>query len=248
MRELPEGTVTFLFTDIEGSTKLLHAAGATGYAVQQATHRTILRDAMSLGAGAEVDTQGDAFFFAFPDPIEAVLSAERGRLALASHSWPADREIRVRMGLHTGTPVRTDEGYVGEDVNKGARIGALGSGGQILLSDGLATIVMEANLAERLVDLGSHRLKDFDRTEHLYQFGEHAFPPIRSIGALSLPAATSSFVGREDELYQALSIMLEERPQLLTIRVREALARRGSRSSSRDFSGTSTRAGHSSSS
>ena len=219
MRELPEGNVTFLFTDIEGSTKLLHAAGASGYAVLQAEHRAILRNAMSVGAGAEVDTQGDAFFFAFPDPIEAVLSAERGRLALASQPWPADREIRVRMGLHAGTPVRTDEGYVGEDVNKGARIGALGAGGQILLSDHLAMIVMDAaDLAQRVVDLGSHRLKDFDRTEHLYQFGEQTFPPIRSIGALSLPAPTTAFVGREDELYQALSIMLEERPQLLTIR------------------------------
>ncbi len=219
MRQLPEGNVTFLFTDIEGSTKLLHAAGASDYAALQAEHRAILREAMSIGAGAEVDTQGDAFFFAFPDPIEAVLSAERGRLALASQPWPADREIRVRMGLHTGTPVRTDEGYVGEDVNKGARIGALGAGGQILLSDDLATIVMDAtDLAQRVVDLGSHRLKDFDRTEHLYQFGEQAFPPIRSIGALSLPESTTSFVGREDELFQALSIMLEERPQLLTIR------------------------------
>ena len=219
MRQLPEGKVTFLFTDIEGSTKLLHAAGASGYAVLQATHRTILREAMSIGAGAEVDTQGDAFFFAFPDPIEAVLSAERGRLALASQPWPADREIRVRMGLHTGTPVRTNEGYVGEDVNKGARIGALGAGGQILLSDDLATIVMDAaDLAQRVVDLGSHRLKDFDRTEHLYQFGEQAFPPIRSIGALLLPAPTTTFVGREAELYRALSIELDERPQLLTIR------------------------------
>ena len=219
MRELPLGIVTFLFTDIEGSTKLLHAAGASDYAALQARHRTILRDSMSAGAGAEVDTQGDAFFFAFPDPIEGVLSAERGRLALAGHSWPADREILVRMGLHIGAPVRTDEGYVGQDVNKGARIGALGAGGQILLSDDLAAIVMaRADLAMRVVDLGSHRLKDFDRTEHLFQFGVTTFPPIRSIGRLSLPSPTTSFVGREDDLYQALSIVLEERPQLLTIR------------------------------
>ncbi len=219
MRELPSGTVTLLFTDIEGSTRLLHASGASGYAELQAIHRQILREAMAAGAGAEVDTQGDAFFFAFPDPIEAVLAADRGRSALAHHDWPPGREIRVRMGLHVGTPVRTDEGYVGEDVNKGARIGALGAGGQILLSEDLAAIVVaRADLSPVVVDVGDHRLKDFDRTEHLYQFGDVTFPPIRSIGTLSLPDATSSFVGRDNDLYEALSIMLEERPRLLTIR------------------------------
>jgi predicted ATPase/class 3 adenylate cyclase len=218
MGTLPLEPVTFLFTDIEGSTKLLHAVGPAGYAALQATHRTILRGAMSAGSGSEVDTQGDAFFFSFPDPIEAVLSAERGRQALAEHPWPDGHEIRVRMGMHVGTPVRTDEGYVGEDVNRGARIGALGAGGQIVLSEELASIVWaRADLRERVVDLGIHRLKDFDRAERLFQLGDKTFPPIRSIGVLSLPEPSTSFVGRQDDLYAALSVVLEERPRLLTI-------------------------------
>src|SRR5918996_6410820 len=127
-RELPSGEVTLLFTDIEGSTKLLHELGPDGYAEELAEHRRLLRSAFAAHGGVEVDTQGDAFFYAFPSASGAIEAASRGRDALVAG------RIRVRMGMHTGRPRRTDEGYVGEDVHKGARIAAAGHGGQVLLS------------------------------------------------------------------------------------------------------------------
>src|SRR3990170_1727533 len=147
--DLPSGTVTFLFTDVEGSTRLLHALGAEAYADALATHRRTLRDAFTAHGGIEVDTQGDAFFVAFPTAPGAVAAAEEARIALA------DGPIRVRMGLHTGTPHLTEEGYVGPDVHRAARIAAAGHGGQILVSSATATLLDAA-----LRDLGEHRLKD----------------------------------------------------------------------------------------
>src|SRR5438067_11238301 len=127
-RTLPSGTVTFVFTDIEGSTQLLHDLGPERYADALAEHRRLLRAAFGLHGGVEVDTQGDAFFFAFPSAQGAVDAAREGRDGLAAGP------IHVRIGIHTGTPHLTDEGYVGPDVHKGARIGAAGHGGQILIS------------------------------------------------------------------------------------------------------------------
>src|SRR5438046_10174692 len=128
MRDLPSGTVTFLFTDIEGSTKLLHELSEEGYAEALAQHRRLLREAFRAHGGVEVDTQGDAFFVAFPTAPGA-LSA-----AAAALEGLAPGPIRVRMGIHTGMPRLGEEGYVGEDVHKGARIAAAGHGGQVLLS------------------------------------------------------------------------------------------------------------------
>ena len=127
-RDLPSGTVTFLFTDIEGSTKLLHELGADGYAAALAEHRRILRKAFSAHGGVEVDTQGDAFLVAFPTAPGAL------RAAAAAQETLARGPIRVRMGLHTGMPHLTEEGYVGQVVHEGARIAATGHGGQVLLS------------------------------------------------------------------------------------------------------------------
>ena len=127
-RDLPSGTVTFLFTDIEGSTRLLHQLGADGYAAALAGHRRILREAFSAHGGVEVDTQGDAFFVAFPTAPGAVQAAAAAQEALVRGP------IRVRMGLHSGVPHLTGEGYVGQVVHKGARIAATGHGGQVLLS------------------------------------------------------------------------------------------------------------------
>ncbi|MEJ7804181.1 MAG: adenylate/guanylate cyclase domain-containing protein, partial [Candidatus Limnocylindria bacterium] len=124
---LPSGTVTFLFTDVEGSTKLLHALGAQAYADALAEHRRTLRDAFTRHGGVEVDTQGDAFFVAFPTAPGALAAAAQARDRLSSGS------IRVRMGLHTGSPVLTEEGYVGADVHRAARIAATGHGAQILV-------------------------------------------------------------------------------------------------------------------
>ena len=127
--DLPAGTVTFLFTDIEGSTKLLDELGAAEYAHALAEHRRVLREAFDAHGGIEVDTQGDAFFVAFASPTGALSAATRGTEALEAGP------IRVRMGLHTGSPHLAAEGYVGQDVHKAARIAAAGHGGQILLSE-----------------------------------------------------------------------------------------------------------------
>src|ERR671932_2307737 len=128
-RALPSGTVTFLFTDIEGSTRLLHELGAERYARALADHRRILREAFGAHGGVEVDTQGDAFFVAFPTAPGALAAAADAQERLAG------APIRVRIGIHTGTPHLTEEGYVGEDVHRAARIAAAGHGGQVLLSD-----------------------------------------------------------------------------------------------------------------
>ena len=131
--ELPTGTVTFLFTDIEGSTRLLHDVGAVAYADALAEHRRILRKAFARHGGVEVDTQGDAFFYAFPTAPGAFAAACEGQQALGFGP------IRVRMGLHTGTPYVAGEGYVGSDVHRAARIAAAGHGGQVLLSEATRT-------------------------------------------------------------------------------------------------------------
>src|SRR6185295_4234632 len=167
MRDLPAGTVTFLFTDIEGSTALLHELGAERYADALAEHRRALRASFASHGGVEVDTQGDAFFVAFPDAGEALLAAREAQDALTAEP------IRVRMGLHTGEPVLTGEGYVGVDVHKAARICSAGHGGQILVSERTMLVVADGNLKS----LGTHRLKDLAAPEPLYQVGEAAFPP-----------------------------------------------------------------------
>src|SRR3990172_10980835 len=132
---LPSGTVTFLFTDVEGSTRLLHELGAEGYADALAEHRRAIRDACVRHDGVEVDTQGDAFFFAFPTAPGAIAAA--GELTVALSSGP----IQVRVGLHTGTPLLTEEDYVGGDVHRAARIAAAGHGGQVLVSSSTAALV-----------------------------------------------------------------------------------------------------------
>src|SRR5919109_1939896 len=148
--ELPSGTVTFLFTDVERSTQLLHELGADAYAEALAEHRRLLRHAFTAHGGVEVDTQGDAFFIAFRTPAEAVAAAREAVAALASG------RIRVRVGIHTGTARLTHDGYVGEDVHKGARIAAAGHRGQVLLSR-----ETRDRIDDEVIDLGEHRLKDF---------------------------------------------------------------------------------------
>src|ERR1700704_5237347 len=148
--DLPSGTVTFLFTDVEGSTNLLHELGTETYAAVLAEHRRIVREAFKAHGGVEVDTQGDAFFVAFADASAAVEAAR-----LAQETFRAGR-MRVRMGLHTGTPHFDGEGYVGEAVHLGARISAAGHGGQVLLSGQTREFV-----GGELTELGEHRLKDF---------------------------------------------------------------------------------------
>ena len=205
--ELPTGTVTFLFTDIEGSTRLLHALGPDAYAEALAEHRRVLRDAFAAHGGVEVDTQGDAFFVAFPTAPGAIAAAEAGQAALAHGP------IRVRMGLHTGTPTVTGEGYVGVDVHRGARVAALAHGGQVVVSPTTAALVDPAPLG----DLGLHRLKDFESATRLHQLGPGDFPPLRTPGSVELPTPATRFLGREQELFDAVSLVFEQDPRVLTV-------------------------------
>ena len=203
--ELPSGTVTFLFTDVEGSTKLLHELGAEAYAKALAEHRHILRTAFGAHGGVEVDTQGDAFFVAFPTAPGALQAAQEAQTALASGP------IRVRMGLHTGTPHLAEEGYVGVDVHQGARIAAAGHGGQVLLSKETRELAhVDAT------DLGEHRLKDFEGPVSIYQLGAERFPPLKTISNTNLPRPASSFVGREREV-EEVTALLRDGARLLTL-------------------------------
>ncbi len=189
MRELPNGRVTLLFTDVEGSTRLLHELGE-GYADALADHRRTLREAFVRHHGTEVDTQGDAFFFVFGSADDALAAAGEGCELLESGP------VHVRIGVHTGTPQLTSEGYVGADVHLAARIGAVGHGGQVVLSKPRTGSSAQAH---DLRDLGEHRLKDFDDPVPLYQLGARRFPPLKTIANTNLPRPASSFVGRADD-------------------------------------------------
>ena len=192
--QLPIGEVTLLFTDIEGSTRLLRDLG-DAYADALAEHRRIVREAVAAHAGAEVDTQGDAFFVAFARASEAVAAVVDAQRALAGGA------VKVRMGLHTGEPRPTADGYVGIDVNRAARIAAVGHGGQVLLSQATRALV-----EVRARDLGPHRLKDLSAPERIFQLEIEGlpseFPPLRTLeaGSSNLPAPRTSFVGRTEEL------------------------------------------------
>jgi class 3 adenylate cyclase len=182
MASLPGGTVTFLFTDIEGSTRLLQQLGdAYGDVVRD--HRLLLREHLGNKGGTEVDTQGDAFFYSFPRARDAVAGAVEAQRALAGHEWPDGTEVRVRMGLHTGEPSVGEEGYLGLDVVRAARICSAGHGGQILLSE-TTRALLGNDLPEgvSVVDLGQQELKDVQH-ERIYQLavdGEQSFPPLKT--------------------------------------------------------------------
>jgi len=204
-RDLPSGTVTFLFTDVEGSTKLLAELGAEDYADALAEHRRVIREACARQEGVEVDTQGDAFFFAFPTAPGAL--AASGELTEALAQGP----IQVRVGLHTGTPLLTDEGYVGGDVHRAARIAAVGHGGQVLVSSSTAQLV-----ELELTDLGEHRLKDLSAPERIYQLGDGDFPTLKSLYRTNLPVPSTPFLGRERELSEVVGLLGSTRLLTLT--------------------------------
>jgi predicted ATPase/class 3 adenylate cyclase len=194
--DLPSGTVTFLFTDVEGSTRLLQELGADAYADALGEHRRAIRDACLTNGGVEVDTQGDAFFFAFPTAPGAIAAGEAMTEALATGP------IRVRAGVHTGTPLLAGEGYVGDDVHRAARIAAAGHGGQVLVSAATATLV-----DIQLTDLGEHRFKDLAAPERVYQLGSGAFPALKSLYRTNLPVPTTPFFGRERELAEVAALL-----------------------------------------
>jgi class 3 adenylate cyclase/DNA-binding beta-propeller fold protein YncE len=204
MAELPSGTVTFLFTDIEGSTRLLRELRGS-YADLLADHQRLLRESCERHEGREIDTQGDSLFVAFPRAWNAVLAAAGAQRALARHPWPGGLELRVRMGIHTGGASVTGDRYLGLAVHRAARICAAGHGGQIVLSQATYTLLEdeEEELAGlSLRNLGEHMLKDFDRPVRLYQLVvpdlPAEFPPLRTVES-ELP-----FRGREGELAEAV--------------------------------------------
>jgi predicted ATPase/class 3 adenylate cyclase len=202
--ELPSGTVTFLFTDVEGSTHLLSELG-DAYADVLHDHRRILREAFARHGGVEVDTQGDAFFVAFPRAADALAAARDATEAL-------DGPVRVRIGVHTGEPLVTEEGYVGIDVHRAARIAAAGHGGQILVSQSTRDLVG----GDGLRDLGEHRLKDLTSPERIYQFGDGDFPPLKTLYETNLPVQPTPLVGRERELAEILELLRSSRLLTLT--------------------------------
>jgi predicted ATPase len=201
---LPTGTVTFLFTDVEGSTRLLRELGDE-YADVLAGHRRVLREAFARHAGVEVDTQGDAFFVAFARASDALAAAREVTERLGA-------PIRVRIGVHTGEPLVTDEGYVGIDVHRAARIAAVGHGGQILVSHSTRELVG----GDGLRDLGEHRLKDLTAPERIFQLGGDDFPPLKSLNTTNLPVAANALVGREREL-EDLQGLLRDSARLVTL-------------------------------
>jgi len=206
VRELPSGTVTFLFTDIAGSTRLLHELG-DAYADALAEHRRVLREAFARHEGVEVDTQGDAFFIAFARAADALAAAGEAQAGFG------EGPIRVRIGLHTGEPLVTDEGYVGIDVHRAARIAAVGHGGQVLVSESTGTLAGPGGLH----DLGEHRLKDLTAPERIYQLGDGEFPPLKSLNQSNLPVQPTPFVGREKEFAEVLGLLRREDLRLLTL-------------------------------
>lgn len=200
------GAVTMLFTDIESSTRMLERLGDEGYAAVLSEHRRICRDAFDRFDGTEVDTQGDSFFVVFERAVDAAAAAEHAQAALTA------MDVRVRMGVHTGTPIVRDGMYVGLDVHHAARVAAVAHGRQIVLSAPTAEALPGS---DRLFSLGLHRLKDFDEPIELFQLGSEVHPPLRSIAPTNLPKPASSFIGRQIELGQAEQLRPDAR--MLTV-------------------------------
>jgi predicted ATPase/class 3 adenylate cyclase/DNA-binding CsgD family transcriptional regulator len=223
MSELATGTVTLLFTDIQGSTRLLKQLGER-YTGVLAECRTLLRDAFHTYHGHEIDTQGDAFFVSFARATDAVSAAVAAQHALAAHPWPDGVSVHVRMGLHTGEPQLSAEGYVGLDVHRAARIMSAGHGGQVLLSQTTRDLV-EHDLPEgvSLRDLGAHRLKDLQLKSQLFQLVigglPASFPPLKTLDTHpnNLPIQPTPFIGREQEVEACEQLLEREEVRLLTL-------------------------------
>jgi predicted ATPase/class 3 adenylate cyclase len=220
--ELPSGTVTFLFTDIEGSTRLVQALGREGWQPVLEIHNGLLREAIERAGGVEVGTEGDAFFAVFPVASSALTAAVDAQRALAASSWPHGDAVRVRMGMHTGEGVVGGDDYVGIDVHRAARIASAAHGGQVLVSRVTSDLVGEDGLPDgvALRDLGEHRLKDLAQADRIYQLDidglPREFPPIRSLETpTNLPPERTPFVGREEELVLVKDLL--RGPGLLTL-------------------------------
>ena len=220
--ETPTGTVTFLFTDIEGSTRLAQELGA-GWPPLLERHRQVARAAWNEQQGVEIGTEGDSFFVVFSSAPQATAAAVTVQRGLASEAWPAAGEIRCRMGLHTGEGVLSGGSYVGLDVHRAARIANAGHGGQVLLSSTTRALV-EGTLPAgvTLREMGEHRLKDLSRPEHIWDLVIEGvasdFPPLRTLNAIpnNLPMQLTSFLGRQREIAEGRQLLIDGRLLTLT--------------------------------
>jgi predicted ATPase/DNA-binding SARP family transcriptional activator len=206
LSELPTGTVTFLFADVEGSTRFLNEVGPERYAEALAEYRHVVGDACARNSGVQVDVQGDGVFVAFPTASAAVVAARELSGAFSSG------RMKVRVGIHTGTPLVTEDGYVGLDVHRAARIARAAHGGQVLISESTAALV-----DDELQPLGEHRLPDLLEPLRLFQLGEGDFPAPTSLGTSNLPEQPTLFAGRERELAEVLALLRDSQVRLLTL-------------------------------
>jgi predicted ATPase/class 3 adenylate cyclase len=218
MADPPTGVVTLLFSDIEGSTRVLRGSG-DAYAGLLAEHRRLLCEAFDRFGGHVLDSEGDAFFVVFASADDAATAAAEAQMALAGYEWPGEHEIRVRMGMHTGEPHVIDGRYVGLDVHQAARVMAAGHGGQVLVSESTRALLDE-RIALR--DLGSHRLKDFSGAQRLFQLEIDGlpsdFPPLKTLErATNLPTPPNAFIGRTRELAEAQALLERPDVRLLTL-------------------------------
>ena len=202
--ELPAGTVTMLFSDMEGSTRLLARLG-DGYGDLLSAQRGLQREAFGRHNGTELGTEGDSFFVVFGSAADAVAACAEAQRSLAGRDWPGGAVPRIRMGLHTGEPTRHDDGYIGMDVHRAARIAAAAHGGQVVMSDATWQLAAAKLPGTRAADLGWHRLKDIAEPEHLHQLLIDGlppqFPPLRSLGHRgSLPEPPAPLLGRDTDL------------------------------------------------
>ena len=209
MGKLPSGTVTFLFSDVEGSTRVVRELGEAEWARTLAAQRAVIEERCAANEGTVVDLEGDGCFVAFSRAADALRAALEIQRALI------DGRIRVRIGIHTGTPLLTGDGYVGLDVHRAARIAAAAHGGQVVFSSSTRSLVDE--FPEAVRDLGEHRLKDLSAPERLFQLGATEFPPLRSLPSTNLPVPATAFLGRSQELHGLVALLETDDRRLVTL-------------------------------
>jgi len=222
MSALPTGTVTFFFSDIEGSTRLIQRLGE-GYPQVLLAHHTVLREALAANGGHELRTEGDSFFIVFDSALQACAGAAAAQKALHAHQWPDGGEVRIRIGIHTGEATLVGNEYLGLDVHRAARVASAGHGGQVLVSETTRALVDHAlPPGLTLKDLGLHRLKDLAQPERLFQLVVDGlpddFPPLKTLEATpnNLPTQLTSFIGRDDQVREATQLLARSRLLTLT--------------------------------